>query len=87
MGNLIGAAPMNIKALSQALSQNHKRALEILNRSPQAYVQPEEPRAMKIAMHDLWRFGLANRQVKKPLKYKISFTGRRVADDLFGEAQ
>ena len=62
------------------LTQNHKWALEILSNATDATIEPEA-RAMMHAMHDLWRFGFADRKFK-PMRYQITSLGRRAASEV-----
>ncbi|MEO0975985.1 MAG: hypothetical protein AAFY24_01950 [Pseudomonadota bacterium] len=65
------------------LTQNHRWALEILAEASDAHIQPECPRSMKAAMHDLWRFKFAERSFELGmLTYKITFLGRRAYQEI-----
>lgn len=63
------------------LSQYQRWALEILTRSGQREITPDGPQSIKTAMHDLWRFGLAERKFG-PTRYTATLLGRRAAQEL-----
>lgn len=66
------------------LTENHKRALRILRDAHSHGVEPMEPRAMKVALHDLWRFGFADRKLQDgmQMRYQITFLGLRAASEV-----
>lgn len=65
------------------LTENHKWALRILRDAQPHGVEPMEPRAMKTALHDMWRFGFADRKFQDgmSMRYQITFLGLRAASE------
>lgn len=65
------------------LTENHKWALSILRDAQSHGVEPMEPRSMKTALHDLWRFGFADRKFQDgmSMRYQITFLGLRAASE------
>jgi len=54
------------------LTKSHRAALLLLSTS----FEVKEPGSMKTALHDLWRFGFAERKLN-PLRYKITQLGQK----------
>lgn len=67
------------------LTNNHRQALEILVSFEHAEIEPTAPASMRTAMHDLWQFGFATRIFGPPMRYKVTFLGRRAFASVGGK--
>jgi hypothetical protein len=70
------------------LNQYQLWALEILNTGNGARLDPQCPLSMKTAMHDLWRFGMADRSfddLTRSMIYEITSAGRERASEVLSE--
>jgi len=59
----------------------HITALSVLVSSKESYIEPDFPKTLKVALHDVWRFGFADRKYM-PLRYKINPLGQRAFDEV-----